>query len=277
MDVKRCVVLGVGVCVCVLVGAGIEHVRLSLSAPAQETPVVQETVRVAQAPAVRNAATERDAEALRKRVAELERALAERSSGRNRRPQPAQVEETVTEGERENNQPQSWEDRMERMRTEDPDRYAEMQQRRESFRQSMEQRARDRADFLDAVDVSSMTREQRANHEKLLDAVSRANDLMALMAEGGRRRGEEGDALRQEMGETMASLGQLYESERQYLFEATAKAAGYTGNDVQAFTEHIKTIIENTSAMPSFGRGGGGPGGFGGGPGGFGGGRGGGR
>ena len=268
MDVKRCVVFGVGACLCVLAGAGIEHARLFLSAPVQEVPVVQETVRVAKAPdRVRDAGAERDAEALRKRIAELEKALADRSA-RNRRPERAPQTNEVAEAQdgREDRQ-QSWEDRMERMRTEDPDRYAEMQQRREGFRQNMEQRARDRADFLDAIDVAGMTREQRANHEKLLDATARANELMAQMAEGGRRRGEEGDALRQEMGETMASLGQLYESERQYLFEATAKAAGYTGNDVQAFTEHIQNIIENTSMIPGFGRGGGGPGG----PGGFGG------
>ena len=267
MDSKRCVVFGIGACVCVMAGAGIEHLRQKLVAPVQEEPVVQETVRVAKAQTVtvRDEAAERDADALRQRVAELEKALADRSS-RNRRseraqPQTNEVAEAQENGE---NRQQSWEDRMERMRTEDPDRYAEMQQRREGFRQSMEQRARDRADFLDAIDVAGMTREQRANHEKLLDATARAEELRALMMDGNRRRGEDGDALRQEMGETMASLGQLYEAERQYLFEATAKAAGYTGSDVRAFSDHLQSIIENTTMMPGFGGGRGGPGGFGG-------------
>jgi len=65
-----------------------------------------------------------------------------------------------------------------------------------------------------------------------------------------RLRGEEGEAVRHEMREAMMSLGQLYESERRYLLEATAKAAGYSGDDVQAFTEHIQTIFEQTSMMP---------------------------
>ena len=265
MDAKRCIVMGIGACVCVLAGAGIERLRSFWVSPEQEVPAVKETVRVAQAPKRIESVRNTDADALRLRVAELEKALADRSS-RNRRseraPQTNEVDEVQQAGG-DNRQP-SWEDRMERMRTEDPDRYAEMQQRREGFRQSMEQRARDRADFLDAIDVAGMTREQRANHDKLVEITARAEELRALMMDGGRRRGEDGDALRQEMGETMSALGQLYESERQYLFEATAKAAGYTGSDVQAFSDHLQSIIENTTMTPGFGGGRGGPGGFGG-------------
>jgi hypothetical protein len=246
-----------------LAGAGIEHLRLSWTGLGKSEPEIKETVRVAETPArivtVRDEAAERAAEALRKRVAELEKALAERSAGRVRQSEQPQTEEAREEQRDERGGRQSWEERMERMRTEDPERYAEMQRRREEFRQSMEQRARDRADFLDAIDVAGMAPEQRANHEKLLETVARVNELTAQMMQSGRRRGEEGDTLRQEMGETMATLGQLYDAERQYLFEATAKAAGYTGSDVQAFTEHIQTIIENTSMMPGFGRRGGGP------------------
>jgi len=151
---------------------------------------------------------------------------------------------------------------MEQMRRDKPEQYAEMQRRREEFRQSMEQRVRDREDFLAAIDVEGMTPEQRQNHEQLLATVARMNALMASMMGNGRPRGEEGDALRQEMREAMSTLEDLYASERRYLLEATAKAAGYSGNDVQAFSEHIQTILEHTSMMPGgFGprRGRGGP------------------
>ena len=266
MDRKRFAAPAIGACVCLLAGAGIEHLRLKLSAPPQEELAAQETVRVAQAPecvvTVRDEAAEREAQALRQRVAQLEGALAERAAAGQT--QSEQDEEPASaQGEHSGRQSQSWEDRMERMRIEDPDRYAEMQQRRESFRQNMEQRARDRADFLDAIDVAGMTREQRANHEKLLDITARLEELRAQMMEGGRPRGEGGEALRQEMSESMATLGQLYEAERQYLIEATAKAAGYTGSDIQAFSDHIQNIIENTTMMPGFGGRGGPGGGFG--------------
>ena len=134
-----------------------------------------------------------------------------------------------------------------------PERYAEMQKRREEFRQRMEQRAAS-CGLLDAIDVAGMNDAQQENHEKLLALVARANELGMQLMQGGGGRGEEGEALRREMGETMATLSTLYETERDYLLEATAKAAGYDGEDVKAFTEHIRHIMENTSLMPGFGR-----------------------
>jgi hypothetical protein len=272
METKQRVVLGIGLSVCVLAGAGIEHLRLAAAGDSgEDVPEIKEVVQVTKTPGrvvtVRDEAAERAAEALRKRVAELEKALAGGDAASVQ--QQGQEEPPQTEASREEQDArrrQSWDERMERMKTEDPERYAEMQQRREEFRQRMEQRTRDRADFLDAVDKTGMTSDQRANHEKLLETVARVNELTAqMMQSGGRGRGEEGEALRQEMGESMMALGQLYDSERQYLLETTAKAAGYSGGDVSAFTEHIQSIIENTTMMPGMGgqRGGrgGGPGG----------------
>lgn len=260
MEQKHKVIVIAGACVCVLAGAAVEHVRQQLMGPVADMEDVRETVRVTRMPGrvvtVRDEASERAAEALRLRVAELEKVLAERDAERAQRPQQPQTAETSAARDRRT----SWEERMEQMRKDNPEQYAEMQRRREEFRQSVEQRVREREDFLDAVDVAGMTPEQRQNHEQLLATVARVNELMAGMMEGGRPRGEEGEAVRREMGEAMASLGQLYESERRYLLEATAKAAGYTGSDAQAFTEHIQAIYENTSMMPGgFGRRGGAP------------------
>jgi len=264
MEQKRKIAVVAGACACVFAGAGMEHVRQRLAVPLPEVEDVRETVRVTPTPGrvvtVRDEAAERAAEALRKRVAELEKALAERDTARAQQPEQPQVADANAGRGEGRDRRQSWEERMEQMRKDNPEQYAEMQRRREEFRQSVEQRVREREDFLDAVDVAGMTPEQRQNHEQLLATVARVNELMAGMMEGGRPRGEEGEAVRREMGEAMASLGQLYESERRYLLEATAKAAGYTGSDAQAFTEHIQAIYENTSMMPGgFGRRGGAP------------------
>ena len=252
MNRKQSVWFGVGLLLCELVGAGVEHVRQVWVKPELESPVAAAVQTAKPGPkvvTVRDESAERAAQALRKRVAELEKALAERVSERAQKPETPVVEQVREERPRR----QSWEDRMAQMKKDDPEQYAEMQKRREEFRQNMEQRARDRADFLDAVDVKSMTDPQRENHEKLLSTVARVNELMAQMGTPGVDTHE----LRQEMGETVATLGELYSEERRYLFEETAKAVGYQGNEASAFADQMQTIIDNTT-MPGFGMHGGG-------------------
>lgn len=256
MKAKRKVSWVVGALICAMAGAGMEHLRYSLSVAVPEAGGggVPETVRAPEARvrvvAARDESAKRDADVLRRRVSDLEKALAEYETARVQQPEPPQEAEPGKEQRGDRGRRQSWEERMDQMRRENPDQYADMQRRREDFRQNMEQRVRDREDFLDAIDVAGMTPEQRQSHEQLLATVARMNALMADMMENGRPRGEEGEAVRHEMREAMMSLGQLYESERRYLLEATAKAAGYSGDDVQAFSEHIQTIFEQTSMMP---------------------------
>ncbi len=255
MKLRKSLFLLLFCCVSWLAGAKVESWRLlRKNGLKSDTPsTVSQDINAKRGSSRRDEATERSLAALRRQVAELERELAQRKvqSGQSEESTMEEVTmpETSDRRERGARDRQSWEERMERMKSEEPERYAEMQQRREEFRQQIEQRVRDRSEFLDAIDVAGMNAEQRANHQKLLETVARANELGAQMMQSGFGRGEDQQDVRQEFGETMGMLNQLYEAERKYLLEATAKAAGYSGNDVPAFTEHIQSIYENTS-MP---------------------------
>ena len=255
MNWKRNLWLGMGLMLCALAGAGIEHVRQGRVkpesvAPAEVTDHLAKPLRP-KVVAVRDDSAERAAVALRKRVAELEKALAEREVERVQKSETPVVEQAREVRPRG----QSWEDRMAKLKKDDPEQYAEMQKRREEFRQTMEQRVRDRAEFIDAVDVKSMTEPQRENHEKLLATVARVNELMAQMGAPGAENTHE---VRHEMGQTLATLGELYTEERRYLFEETAKAVGYQGADASAFADQMQNIVDNTTMMPGFGMHGGG-------------------
>lgn len=261
MEAKRIGVFVAVAVVSVLAGAGVEHLRLAAVREdveeAEPVPLKVTAPKSERASVSPDAALLAEANALRKRVAELEKALAARSA----EPAPA-AEKPVAERAGEERPPRpSFAERMEQMKQENPEQYAEMQKRREEFRQSMEQRALERSSFLSAVDTKDMSGEQRENHEQLVATVARVNELMAQMMQSGGDRDATRE-LRQEMGETMATLGGLYESERQYLLESTARAAGYSGDDVSAFVEHVQGIIQNTTMAPGFGmrgrRGGGG-------------------
>jgi len=245
MNRKQGLCAGVGMVLCALAGAGFEHVRLWLFAPIAEEPVEAEVQAAAPARprvvTVKDESAERDAAALRKRVADLEQALAERAQAVQQPPK----EEPVRE---ERPRRQGWAERMEQLKKENPERYAEMQKRREEFRQNMEQREQDRANFLTAVDEKNMTAAQRENHEKLLATTARIDELRAQMDQT--ENGEARDKLRQEMGETMASLGDLYGAERRYLLEEAGRAVGYQGSQASDFADQMQGIIDNTT-MPN--------------------------
>lgn len=252
------------VCVlgCLVVGAGLERVRQALTVPElAPEPRLEERARFT--PTVRtiivtNSATERAAnEVLRRRVAELEDALAAREAARVQEPK------TPTEEKREERPPrQSFTERMEQLKKEKPEEYAEIQKRREEFRQSMEQRAQDRAEFIASVDTKNMNDAQKENHAKLVETVATINELMAQMGQPGVEHTQE---MHQQMGEAMGTLGELYGEERRFLLEETGRSIGYQGTQAGEFADQMQVIIDNTT-MPNFGRRGGGRDSRGGGP-----------
>jgi hypothetical protein len=258
MNSKKTGLMAAGILVCVLAGAGIEHARQMLTTVPQEEPDPAETglrassdVSAPRTVVVKDDAALRAAAALRQRVAELEKALAQRDA--ERVPEPPKPQEAPADPPRR----PSFSDRMEQLKKDNPEQYAEMQKRREEFRQSMEQRAQDRAEFLAAVDTKNMNDAQKENHAKLLETVARVNELMAQMNQPGVEHTKE---LHQQMGEAMGSLGELYTEERRYLLEETGRAVGYQGGQASDFADQMQAIIDNTT-MPNFGRHGGGRGG----------------
>lgn len=252
MSYKKTGLMVAGVLVCVLAGAGVEHVRHVLTTVPEEEPDPAEALarpsEVVTAPrtvVVKDDAAEREAAALRRRVAELELALA--------RPVP-EPQNPKEDAPPERPRRQSFSDQMEKMKKENPEQYAEMQKRREEFRQSMEQKAQDRAEFIATVDTKNMNEVQKENHEKLVATVARVNDLMAQMNQPGAEHTQE---MHQQMGEAMGALGDLYTEERRFLLEETGRAVGYQGSQAAEFADQMQSVIDNTT-MPNFGRHGGG-------------------
>jgi predicted phage gp36 major capsid-like protein len=150
---------------------------------------------------------------------------------------------------------ESWTERNERMKTEEPEKYAEMQARREEFKAKMEQRSIDRKEFLSEVNIANMSTEQQENHARLVELTEKIDATMKLMMSG---EADNSRDLRHEMFESFGELGELYTNERQYLLTETAAAVGYEGDEAALFTAHIEDIIENTSMKPPMmgGRGG---------------------
>ena len=98
MKAKHKVSWVVGALICAVAGAGIEHLRHSLSVAVPGAGGgVQETVRAPEAPVrivtVRDESAKGDADRLRRRVSDLEKALAEYETARVQQPEPPQEAE----------------------------------------------------------------------------------------------------------------------------------------------------------------------------------------
>lgn len=198
-----------------------------------------------------------DIRALRRRIAELEKALAAK---------PAERTLTVTntieriaaepppDGDRRGRPPRMFRDFKE-LKAKDPAKYAEIMKHLDDFRKRREERAQTQQAFFSAIDTSGMTAEQKNVHDQLQTLSARQEEILNQMQDENLS-AEDRDALQKEMRETHHALEELYSSERSTLLGETAKSLGYSGDDVSAFTEEIETIIENTdSHMGGPGRG----------------------
>jgi len=244
-----------------IVGTSVKHIRMKtfIQKPTAEDPEVIHHVQKVARESVPSAEQDKLIAGLKAEVASLTSELEKMRADK------LKVETELKDDDpekRDRRRREGFRERMERMKTEDPERYAEMQKRREEFKKRMEEQKQNKKNFLASVSVDNMSDDQKTAHERLITLNERVNELMDLMHSD---EVENRDELRKEMFESMNELRELNELERVYLLEQTANAAGYDGDEAALFTEHIESIIENTT-MSGFGRhggpppGGGGPG-----------------
>lgn len=198
---------------------------------------------------------------------------AERGERRRRRPEPETAavregEESVPVAREERGRgPRDW---MERMRTENPEQFAEMTNRFARFRQNQTEQAQRRLDFFEGLDTGRMSDGDRAHTENLKNLIVQREELASRMADPNLT-GEERQQIGQQLGQMQGAIGQENAQVREILFKQIGEDLGYQGEEVGDFARYMGNIVEMTADT---GRGPGGPGGFGGGRGGFGGGRG---
>lgn len=138
----------------------------------------------------------------------------------------------------------SYSDRMEQFKKNNPDQYAQMMKQREEYRLQLEQRTKERSDFLASVDTKNMSQEQRLNHTKLLAAIEQSNKIRAQLMEPNA--GSRTD-LSKELHDNTHSISELYALERRYLLEELARSSGYKGTNVVTFVNRVQSIIDNTA------------------------------
>lgn len=211
---------------------------------------------------IRNEGESAQVKALRAQIAALEKRLAERVEEQKTEPAPAENARTNTPPPWAGNfNPAEWRERMKR---EDPKRYAEITNHMARMRARNLERAQNKIDFFSSIDVSSMTPEARKTHTELQDLIAKREELDQRAHEAMENNEnvsfEDGMTFFEQRHEMDRKINDLSRQERKNLFNETARNLGLEGEDAAAFTDTIQEIIRATDNGWG-GRGGRGPGG----------------
>ena len=155
-------------------------------------------------------------------------------------------------------QRESWEDRMARMKEEDPEGYAEMIRRREERQQEIRYNLAERtATFMD-LDTANMTKKELANHELLVEKMARIWELSDRFQDP--EAAPDREAMR-ELYKEIRDVRPLMDQEREVMFKQLGTELGYEKKDAKAFAAHVEEIIDATTLRMPKGGGSGGRGG----------------
>lgn len=213
----------------------------------KDEPIAAEepTVEVVPKKAVADKGDEASVKALRRRIVELEKLLAEKDgkseiaisnavaeAAKARPPAPPQ---------------QNWRERMEEMKKNDPARYAQMTNRFANWRRNRAEQARNKIDFLSSIDTSRMSTGAQKTHNALQELIARREGIEQQL-QSPDLTDEERGKLMGELHSTHHELMRLSGEERNNLFEETARNLGFEGEDAKEISATIQEVIRATDA-----------------------------
>ena len=223
----------------------------------KDEPIVAEEPKAEEAArkSVADKGDEASVKALRRRIAELERLLAEKD-GKSEIAISNAVAEAVKA--RPPEPPRgNWRERMEEMKKNDPERYTQMTNRFANWRRSRAEQARNKIDFLSSIDTSHMSAGARKTHDALQELIANREEIERQLQDPNLSDEERGKLMRQ-LWEGHGELQRLNREERKNLIDETARNLGFEGEDAKEISATIREVIEATDGGWG-GRHGGGP------------------
>ena len=213
----------------------------------KDEPVVAEesaTREVAKKPVV-DKGEAASVKALRHRVAELEKMLAEQNAKSE-----AAISNAVADA-RKRVPPEpprgNWRERMEEMKKNDPARYTQMTNRFAQWRRSQAERARNKIDFLSSIDTSHMSKGAKETHTALQELIARREELEQRLHQPDLT-DDERDKLMRELWSSHHELQRLNGEERRNLIDEAARNMGFEGEDAMEVSATIREVIEATDS-----------------------------
>lgn len=143
---------------------------------------------------------------------------------------------------------------LERMKAEDPEKYAATTNRMAQFRKRMMQRTENKLETLAAIDTTGWSKSQIETHERYQDLIARREELMDTIRHDSGATKQERDAAFAELRELGHEIRQTSAKERNILLDKTFRELGYSGSDAAEIRETVKTIYSTTEEWGGHGR-----------------------
>ena len=182
-------------------------------------------------------------QALRTRVAELEKALAEKGEQTETAVSNAVAEASKNASPWRGN-PQEW---LENLKKTDPERYVQTTNRWAQWRKRRAEQTQSQFDFLSSVDVSRLGAKAQENHNALLDAIVRREEIVEELHQEGTAEDRRHELMRQLM-ETDREMRVMTQTERSSLIMEAVRNSGVKGKMVGELTATIKDVIKATES-----------------------------
>ena len=181
--------------------------------------------------------------ALRRRIAELEKLLAEKN-GKSEIAISNAVAEAV-----QNRPPEpprgNWRERMEEMKKNDPERYTQMTNRFANWRRSRAEQARNKIDFLSSIDTSHMSAGAKKTHAALQDLIARREEVEEQLQQPDMTDEERGNLMEQ-LRDMRHQIQRLNGEERMNLIDEVANSLGFEGEDAKEVALTLIDVIQAT-------------------------------
>ncbi len=183
---------------------------------------------------------------MRARIRELEAELAQRAAVPVQ-DEAEKVADRRPEGRQRRSPFEGMREHMERLKKEDPEAYAQMEESRKAFMKQRQEEAQSRLAFLSLVDVDALSEDAKANHLRMTELLTTREEILSQITDPDLA-DEERQALMMSLRETEFGIRQGSAMERETLLSAVAGELGLTGDDAAGFVETMNRINDVTNS-----------------------------
>ena len=221
-----------------LAGVAIGYFVKDEPMPADEPAKVEETAKRP----IADKGEEATVKALRRRIAELEKLLADKEGESEIAISNAVAEAVKT---RPPEPPRmNWRERMEEMKKNDPERYTQMTNRFANWRRMRSEQARNKIDFLSSIDTSHMSAGAKRTHAALQELIAKREEIEEQLQQPDLA-DDQRHSLMEQLRDMRHQIQRLNGEERMNLISEVANSLGFEGEDAK---EVALTLIEVVQA-----------------------------